>query len=50
MQFPEVTMRPGTKTLTIRRNAKRPALNGRPLDGFKLRHADIVRGGVLELP
>ena len=50
MQFPEVTMRLGTKTLTIHRNAKRPALNGRPLDGFKLKHADLVRGGVLELP
>lgn len=49
-QFPEVTMRVGPKPLTIRRGAKRPVLNGRPLEGFVIRHADLTGGGLLELP
>ena len=49
-QFPEVTIRTGDTAFRIRRTgAKVPLLNGKPLDGFILRHADIVRGGTLEM-
>ncbi len=55
-QVPEVTLAlPGGKTFTVvarglskaNKFAKSVALNGQPLDGFVLRHADILKGGVL---
>ena len=55
-QFSEVTLKlPDGKTFRViakggtdaRRRVKGVKLNGRPLDGFILRHADIVAGGEL---
>ncbi len=54
-QFPKITMKLGDKTLTVlaknlskeNKYVKSVTFNGQPVTGFKLRHADLVKGGEL---
>ena len=56
-QIPEISLSlPGGKTFTTKaqnlsdaaKYVESVSLNGKPLEGFTIRHEDIVAGGVLE--
>ncbi len=50
-QFRQVTLNlPGSKPFVIRRSPQGYRLNGQPLTGYTITHADLLSGGMLELP